>query len=330
LKRKFFSKSGLLFCGIIFIIVLGLIIWLAPFFWHRSKLSYNQRNYEFAQLQAEIDWLRLHGGFLAKSTVINDADIWLKLNLGQTKGLDEALIDQKDDKHLFWRFLLKIQQNELREAQEILNKITDNCQNLLGQGLLALAAGKPQETIDLWENKTDEFKHLTKSNLTLYHLAMAQAEIALNELDLAKKELQYAQKLEPKNPACLTIAFEIALKTRDWNKAVTISKMTKNENPIYLTEKALLALQLKDSDLLESTLSELKFQTTELNYINYIKGIQALSQGNLDLGKSFLSNTVRNGLDGILMADVQQALAETKMRLNSETGLQPIIMGNGE
>lgn len=299
-----------------------------------GKLLYNQHNYEFTQVQAEIDWLQLHGGILAKNVVINDADIWLKLNLGQTKGLDEALIDQKDNKHLFWRFLLKIQQNKLRDAQAVLNEITDNRQNLLGQGLLALATGKPQETVNLWENKAEKFEHLTRSNLTLSHLAMAQAEIALNELDLAKKELQYAQKLEPKNPACLTIAFEISLKTRDWDQAVTISKMIEEhaypEYPIYLTEKALLALQLKDSALLKSMLSELKSTTTGLNYVNYIKGIQAINQGDLNLGKSYLSSMVRDGLDGILMVDGQQALAETEMRLNSETGLQPIIQGNGE
>jgi hypothetical protein len=334
LKRVFCSKPGLLVCGIIFILILGLIIWLASFFWHTWKLSFYQRNYEFAKVETEIDWLRLHSGVLANHTVINDADTWLKLNLGQTKGLDEALITSTDKKHIFWRFLLEIKQNRLKEAGTVLHEITDKQYNLLGQGLLALASGKPQETIDLWKNNTDELVYLSKSNQTLWHLAMAQAEIAMNEFDQAKKELQYAQKIEPKNPACLTIAFEIALKTRDWDQAVTISKMIEEhtylKNPVLLTERALLALQIQDSALLDSLLSELKLSTKGFNYVNYIKGMQALSQGDLGLGKSYLNDALKNGLDGIFKADAQQALAETKMRLNSEMGLRPIIEGNGE
>lgn len=332
--RRSHSKRGQLICGIIFAVFLGLIVWLVPFFWHTGKLLYYQRNYEFTKVKAEIDWLRQHGGIIAKNTIINDADIWLKFNLGQTEGLDEVLIAQKDKKHVFWCFLFKIRQNELREAQAILNEITDKRQNLLGQGLLALASGKPQETIGLWENKTNELNHLTKSNQTLWHLAMAQAEIALNELDQAKKELQCIKKMEPKNPACLTIAFEIALKTRDWDQAVTISKMieeyTSLENPVILTEIALLALEIQDYALLESMLPKLKSKTTGLIYMNYIKGIQALSQGDLGQGKSYLSAAVKNGLDGIFKADAQLALEETEMRLNSEMGLRPIILGNGE
>ncbi|MHB8124813.1 MAG: tetratricopeptide repeat protein [Desulfitobacteriaceae bacterium] len=295
----------------------------------------NQRDYKFAQVQAEIDWLRLRGGIFNKLNVINDVDLWLKLNLGRTNGLDEALISRKDSKHIFWLFLLKLQQNQLGEAQTVLNEISDNQQYLLSQGLLALASGNPQQTIDIWENHTNELGHLTRSSQTLWHLAMAQAEIATNiQLDQARNELQCAQTLEPKNPACLTVAFEIALKTRDWDQAVLISKMIDEQksikNPGFLTEKAILALQIQDNALLESSLAELKTIPKGLNYVNYILGIQALSQGDLDQGKSYLRGALQNGLDGIFMADAQQALAQTEIRLNSEKDLRPIIQSNGE
>ena len=242
---------------------------------------------------------------------------------------------ENDDKHFFWLFILKIQQNQFEEAQQTLTKIKDSSQLLLAQGLFALATNDPQKTLQLWENKTSMLKDLTRSNQTLLHLAMAQAEIVTgNQQDQAQIELQRAQSLEPKNPACLMVAFEIALKSRDWDQAVLISKLIDEQMSIkdlnFLTQKAILALQSQDVSMLETSLAELKNMPKGLNYVNYTLGIQALSRGDLDQGKSFLSNAIQNGLDGIVLLDAQQALAQTEMRLNAKKSLRPIIQGNGE
>jgi hypothetical protein len=328
-------KKKQIFIGSLFLILLVILICPAPWLWHTGRLIQGQHTYQFDQVQAELNWLCLHGGILNQLTLITDVDLWLKLNLGRTNGLEEELSSRQGDKYIFWLFLLQLQQNQLEKAAATLNKVANSRQNLLGQGLLSLAAGEPQKTLSIWNDKAKELEKLPASKEALWHLAQAQAEIAVNPcLDNARQDLQKARNLEPQNPACLNVALKIALKAGEWDEALLLTETSEvgnaSESMGYLTQEALLALQLQDTALLKNLLAELKALPGGSGYVSYVQGIQALNQGDLEQGKTCLNEALAVGLEGLFKTDAQRALAQTEIRLSAAENLRPIIEGSGE
>ncbi|MGI6120593.1 MAG: hypothetical protein ACOYIB_08540 [Desulfosporosinus sp.] len=315
------------------LILITLIVITSPFIWRMNRLRVAKSVYDVQKVQEELQWWEVHGGLLNKLGVIRDASLWVELNVGG-ENLESALALYQDDKHQFWLFLLNMQKGEIPKAENILSLLDNKQLVQLGQGMISLAKGDAEESSRLLADEALNWKKMSKHAQTLRHLILAQAALIIGNYQVTLNELDAAQCLEPKNPACLSLAFDLAIEEGQWIKAQELSQVIKaqtwfNKNTLFQTKKAVLAIHANNIQELSDSLSALEELPRGKACIDYVNGIHALSKGQLQEGKSLLERALKRGLEGGLKADAQKSIAQVNTRQNADRILRSIVVGNG-
>lgn len=317
-----------------FFIIFLVIIMVAssPFIWRLDRIRQAESAYDVQKVQEELQWWGAHGGLLNKLGMIKDASLWLELNVGG-ENLESKLAMYDDEKHQFWLFLLNLQKGKLTDAQDILTRLDQTPMGQLGQGLILMSKGDVEESSQVLAAEQD-WKSIPKHAQTLRHLTLAHAAMIMADYQGAQTELEAAQRLEPNNPACLTVAFDLAIGERQWDKAKELSQLLVAQtwypkNTLFETKKAVLAIQENDVQELSNSLSALEELPQGDACISYVNGVHALSKGQLQEGKSLLERALKSGLEGGVKAEAQKSLDQVITRQNADRNLHSIVVDNG-
>lgn len=327
-QRRRRQTTFLLLLSIIFLLIVG------PFVWRVEQLRRAESVYDVQKVNEELQWLEVHGGLLNKLTLINDAKLWFELNVG-SKDLESELTMYQDEKHRFWLFLLNLQDGKMTEAQNVLGPMGMTPLGQLGQGLMSLSKGDAEESRRLLAEMEVDWGKLPRQEQVLRHLTLAQAAMIMGDHQSTQAELEAAQGLEPNNPACLSVAFDIAIGEGQWAKALELShsidaQTWRSKTTLFETKKAVLAISENNMQELSDSLASLKELPQGDACINYVNGIQALNKGQLQEGKNLLERALKSGLDGGLKADAQIALEQVTARQKADQVLRSVVDGNLE
>ena len=320
-RRQF---TFLLLISIILLIILG------NFVWRIERLRQAENTYDIPKAKAELEWLEVHGGFLNKLGLIKDAALWFELNIGGTD-LGSKLAVYHDEKHQFWLLLFDLQAGKMTEAQKVSDELGNTPAGELGQGLMFLVKGNAEESRRQLTKADVGWETLSRHEQTLRHLTLAQAAMILGDHPSTQSELQLALRLEPQNPACLSLEMDIAIEEGQWAKALELNNTIDAQTwwpktMLFETKRAVLAIREDDSQKLTDTLSTLKVLPRGEATIDYVNGIQALSKGQLQEGKNLLERALKSGLDSGLEADTQKALEQVAERQKADRALQAVVV----
>ncbi|MFZ3131360.1 MAG: hypothetical protein WA125_09730 [Desulfosporosinus sp.] len=330
-KHSLWRRRQTIYLLLFLIIVM---VTASPFIWRLERLRRAETVYDVPRVKEELQWWEVHGGLFNKLEIIRDASLWLELNIGGTN-LEAKLAVYQDEKHQFWLFLLNLQKGKMTEAQNVLNLLAKTPLGQLGQGMLSMAKGDAEESSRLLAEAKLDWKTMPRQAQVLRHLTLAQAAMIRGDHQATQTELAAAQRLEPNNPACLSVAFDIAIGEEQWAKAQELSRIIVMQtwwpkNTLFETKKAVLAIHENNLQELSDSLSTLKELPRGEACIDYVNGVLALSKGQLQEGKSLLERALKSGLEGGLKADAQKSLDQVTARLNADRILRSIIVENGE
>ncbi|TGE32490.1 hypothetical protein E4K68_12205 [Desulfosporosinus sp. Sb-LF] len=310
-----------------------LILAAGPFILRMGSLYQAESVYDVQTVKEELQWLEVHAGILNKLGMVRDTELWLALNLGK-QDLESRLV-YEDEKHRFWLFLLKLQEGKTTEAQKIIDSLGNTPLSYLEQALMSLSKGDAVESRRLLTKTDVKWETLRRQEQTLRHLTLAQAAMITGDYQSTQLELEMAQSMEPNNPACLSVSFDLAIGEGKWAKAIELSHSIASQswrpkNVLFETQKAILAIHEGNIKELSDSLVSLKEFPRGEAYINYVNGIQALKKGQLEEGKSSLDRALKGGFDGGIKADAQKALEQIKERQNADNGLRALAAANVE
>jgi len=300
-----------------------------PFVWRLEKLRQAKDNYDIQKLQEELQWFESNAGLLNNLGIVRDTQLWLELNMG-SKDLESKLASYTDEKHQFWLLVHHLQDGKLTTAQNVLDKMSESNLKLVGEGLLSLSNGDVQQARRLLMATEMNWKSLSIDEQTIRHLTLAHATLIQGDLQAAQTELAAAQQLNPNNPACLSMAFDVAIAEEQWTKASELSQSIdaqtwRPKNSLYETKKGILAIHEGNLNGLTDSLVSLQELPKGEVYINYVKGIQALAQGQVEIGKNLLERALDSGLEGELNLDAQKALDQVIIRQKADFKLRSIV-----
>lgn len=322
------QTTFLLFLLIIIMLTVG------PFLWHIERLRQAKSVYNIQEVKVELQWMERHGGLLNNLGLLRDTKLWLELIVG-SKDLESKLAAYQDEEHRFWFLSVNLREGKITEAQNILDLLGHSELGQLGQGLMSLAKGDVQESRRLLAETEMDWEKLPLQEQTLRHLTLAQVAIIVGDHPSALAELEAAQRLEPNNPACLSVAFDTAIAERQWTKAFELScsidaQTWRPKNTLFETKKAVLAIHENNVQGLSDSLAALKELPQGVFCINYVNSIEALNKGQLQEGKILLERALESGLDGGLKSDAQKALEQVTERQNADRILRSVVDENVE
>jgi len=325
-KRGHRSRRKAIF---LLLLVMFFMFTAGPFVWRMERIRYAKSIYDIQKVQDELLWLEKNTGLLNRMEFVKDTKLWLELNVGG-KDLESKLASYKDEKHQFWLYLLYLQEGKLTAAQNTLDKMSESSHKLLGKGLMLISKGDAQQAQRLLTETEMNWKALSIEEQTLGHLTLAHTALILEDHQAAQTELQATQQLNPNNPAYLSMAFNMAIEEEQWTKAVELSQSIdaqtwRPRNALYEAKKAILAIHEGNSQGLSDSLASLKELPQGEACINYVNGIQALEQGQLEKGKNLLATALDKGLEGELNVDAQKALNQVIDRQKAELKLRAVV-----
>lgn len=321
----------------VFLLVLTslFVVMIGPLVWRMQLLKQAKSAYDIQKVQEELVWIEKNASWLEKLKIIRDTKLWLALNVG-SKDIDELeLSTAQDEKHQFWLCLFYMQEGKLTDAQNVLGRMSESSLKVLGNGLISISKGDAQETIRLLTLAEKDWKSLTIDEQTIRHLALAQAAMIEGDKRTTQNEMQAAQDLNPNNPAYLSMAFDVALKEQQWEKAIELRKLIDAQtwrpaNALYETKKALIAIYEGNTHDLSQSLAALEELPQGDACLNYVNGIKVLEEGDLDEGKNLLERALKSGLEGEIKTDAQRALDQIKERQKADQSLRAVVAQTSE
>lgn len=322
------KKVSLLLLAIFFMV-------MGPFVWRIQQLKQAKSVYDVDKVQEELVWIEKKASFLKPLAIIKDTKLWLALNTG-SQDIDEfELTADQDVDHKFWLYLYYLQDAKQSKAQDVLNKISVNTLQSLGKGLMSISEGDVEDAKRILTDTEIDWKSLSVDEQATRHLALTQVAMIGGDYQTARTELQAAQDLGPNNPACLSIAFDLALGEEQWAKAIELSQLIDAQtwrpgNPLYETKKALLAIHEGSVSGLNESLDSLKKLPQGDACIKYVNGIKALNEGDLGEGKNLLEQALKDGLEGELSSDAQSTLNQIIERQKADQKLRAVVAETNE
>jgi len=221
-KRRKHSFWRRRYTTFLLLFLLLITITTSPFVWRMDRLRRAESNYDVQRVKEELQWWEMHGGILNQLAVIRDATLWLDLNVGGENVKSELAMVQ-DEKHQFWLFLLNLQKGQVIEAQNVLDRLDKTPLSQLGQGMMSMTKGDVEASRRLLAETEMDWETLPIQAQVLRHLTLAQAAVIVGDHQVTQTELEGAQRLEPYNPACLSMAFDIAIGDARWAQAQELS-----------------------------------------------------------------------------------------------------------
>lgn len=322
------KKVSLLLLAILFMV-------MGPFVWHIQQLKQAKSIYDVDKVQEELVWIEKKASILKKLAIIKDTKLWLALNTG-SQNIDEVeLTADQDVDHKFWLYLYYLQDAKQSNAQDVLNKISESSLQSLGKGLMSISEGHVQEAKRILTDTEIDWQSLSVDEQATRHLALAQVGMIGGDYQTARTELQAAQKLAPNNPACLSIAFDLALGEEQWANAIELCQLIdaqtwRQANTLYETKKALLAIHEGNIASLNESLDSLKKLSQGDACIKYVNGIKALNEGDLGEGKNLLGQALKDGLEGEIISDAQSTLDQINERQKADQKLRAVVAKTNE
>lgn len=305
------------------LLVIVLVIFAAgPFAVHLERMRQAKSEYDVQKVQEELKWVENYGGPLNRLEFLSETKLWLELYLG-VKDAELKLTAYQDEKHQFMLANVYLQTGNLTKAQNLLESMSPSPRRELGKGLLTLTKGDAQQTRELLEDSRAAWKSMTRQEQCLRYLTLAQAAITLEDYFSTKTELEVAQQLDPKNPAIISVEFNLAIAQGQWARAKELSQAIDDQtwrptNSQYQKKRAVLAIHDNDLQVLGESLALLKEFPLGDASINYLKGINALKQGQIQEGKKLLDLALKSGLEGQARADAQKALEQISDRQKAD------------
>lgn len=332
LKRRKRSGWRRRYTTFLLLLLVILMVTTSPFIWRLNRLRQAESTYDVQRVKEELQWWEVKGSLFNQLDIIKDASLWLELNVGG-ENLESKLAMYQDEKHQFWLFLFYLQQGKMVEAQNVLNQLTKTSLGQLSQGLISMAKGDVEESSRLLAEPEQDWKTMPKQAQTLRYLTRAQVALIRGDHQVAQFELEAAQRLDPSNPANLSVAFDIAIGEGQWEKAqelcqIIATQTWRPKNTLFETKKAVLAIQNNNLQEMSVSLSALKELPRGDACLMYVNGVHALSKGQLQDGKSLLERALKSGLEGGLKADAQKALDQVTARQNADQSLRSIVDKN--
>ncbi len=317
----------------LFFLIIIISVLISPFLWRMNRLRVAESGYDFQKIKVELQWWEEHGSLLNRLGIIRDASLRYQLNIGG-ENLESELAMYQDDKHQFWLFLQNLRNEKIVEAQNVLNQLDQKQLGQLGQGLISMAQGDVEESVRFLAEAEQDWKSMPKEAQTLRHLTLVKAGMVMGDHQVTQIEFEAAQSLDPNNPACLTMAFDIAIGEGQWAKARELNQIIATQtwrpkNTLLETKKALLAIHENNMQELSDSLSVLMELPLGNASIDYVNGIHALNKGHLQEGRALLESALKSGLEGGLKADAQKSLDQIIARQNVDRSLRLIIDENG-
>lgn len=313
---------------ITFLLLITILIVFAvgPFVFRLARLSQAKNDYDVRKVQDELLWMEKYGSILNNLEFTRETKLWLELNLG-IKDVEQKLASYQDERHQYWLAMYFMQAGNLSKAQNLLQTMSPSPRSGLGKGILSLAKGDAKQTRELLAETVADWKSMTRQEQCIRHLTLAQAALILEDDMSTKAEFEVAQQLDPKNPACLSVGFDMALVQGQWTKALELSRLIDDQtwrpqNSLYLTKRAILSIHENNMQGLSDSLTSLKELPQGDASINYVNGINALSKGQLQEGKTLLELALKSGLEGEVQADAQKALEQVSERQNADQVLR--------
>lgn len=324
-RRKWNSRRRRQISILLFVTIL-IIFAVGPYIFRMESLRQAKSNYDVDKVQDELLWLEKHAYLLNKLKLTKETKLWLELNLG-SKDVEEKLISYQDKKHQFWFAIYHLQAGNLIEVENLLESMNPSPRRQLGKGFLSLVKGDAKQTQELLTGTKEDWKSMTRQEQCVRHLTLAQAALILEDYPTTKIELEVAQQLDPNNPACLSVEFDLALAQDQWAKASELSQLIdvqawRPQNSLYQTKKAVLAIHETNSWTLSDSLTLLKEHPQGGANISYVNGIIALKKGQLHEGKTLLELALKKGLEGGVQVDAQKALKQVLERQSAEQVLR--------
>lgn len=301
-----------------------LAILLAQPIWHIFRIRSAQDRFDIRQVNQEMTWVKQNAPGLKKIPLVRDSAIWLSLNQGEEL-TDTELLTPADDKHRFWLLQLKLQKAQVAEANQILSTITSSPTQMLGQGLIDLAQGKYDDSLQKLNSTPDT--QMTQEEKLLKALAMSRCLMGEGNETGAKKEWARAKNVAAAHPLVVEEEFDLALMDADWKNAESLILQMEIwpghvRNFDFQTKKALLYLTLGKTAQWEEILQTLSQSSEGKPYQTYLLGVQTYQEGDWETAQVRLKESLTGQLSPALRHDANQALEQVSERLSAEAALQ--------
>lgn len=284
------------------------------------NLAAAQQRYDLAAVREDLDWFNQQGRWMENIPAVRDGAMWLRLNSGQTEGLEAELAKYRDEKYRFWLFLLQLQSGKTDQAEATLGEIKGKSRHELGQALVRLFQGDGNQAGALLDSKPSG---LNSHEQALWNLSRAQSDIMLGKLEDAGKAAQAAGSIEPQNPNVEMVQLRVALAKENLTRADQIAVHLQNgawftSDPEFWVQVGLLDLAENNAAGYTKTVAKLAALPQSGAYAAYLQGIQYLNAGRLEQGTAALETALESGLEGCLKADARQAVQQAKERMAAE------------
>lgn len=308
---------------IVFSFILILTILTAQPAWHIFQLRSAQDRFDLSRVNTELTWFKHKAPLSNKIPLIRDSAIWLDLNQGKDLSDQDILIKQ-DDKHRFWLLQVKLQKNNIDEANQVLAEVSSASIQNLGQGLIDLVQGK-YDVSSQKLNAVSDLK-LTKEEKVLKALALSRCWLSQGNEPEAQKEWDKAHNMAPKHPSVVEEEFDLALIHADWAKAEQLVSqlelLPRFENDFnFKIKKALLYLSTGKNTQWEAILQNLNKTPEGKPYQSYLQGIKYYQAGDWKTSRVKFKEALTGQTSAAVRQDAQKALEQVNERLSAEAQL---------
>jgi O6-methylguanine-DNA--protein-cysteine methyltransferase len=295
----------------------------------RIYLAYQQNDLE--ALNRNWQWVHEHAPRLETLPPLQTAQIMLTLNQGRASEADTWLTaHQTKDRERFWLFLLRLQQGETAEAQQIAAWIEAPDVRILAEGLRTCARGDAQSALTQLQLVNE--RALSKSQRSLQYLSLSALMLHGGDDQQAEQYLRLAEDNQPKNPAVWLSQFDLALARGQWTQAYQcVTKIDRQQGmPVraeYLAKKALLLFCLERDEEVTPVLQALAAlsgsaeNASGQRYTTYVQALQALRQGDWEQGQAYLSQAGNELRGDWTDQQIAELAAFVQTRINNDKTL---------
>jgi tetratricopeptide (TPR) repeat protein len=323
-RRKRKRKQKRKVKRILFLVPIALLILLAQPTYHLFQIRSAQDRFDMSKIAYETTWVKENAPWLDKVPLVEDSFLWLALNQGEPIR-DQDLLEHSDDKHRFWLLQLKLQQEQFKEANQILPMISSPSTQLLGQGLIEMTQGDYDAALEKLNGIPDT--KLSKEEKVLKSLAVSRCFLGKEDEMGAKKEWEKAKALAPDHPLVIEEEFDLALMDADWKEAERLSVQMEqwsgnNYNLNFQTKKALLYLALGQTSQWDKAIETLSQSSKSESYQRYLLGIKKYQEGEWKASQAMLEEALTGELSSAIRNDANQALKQVNERLDADKALQ--------
>lgn len=310
------------------ILLLSLLLLSIPYVKHINAYRSAIDRYDFNTLSQELAWIENKGKWLKKIPLVQEGELWLRLNQGDYENLEGELAQYEDDAHRFWLFQLYLLKAQPNNAEEVIQSFGSPALKRFSEGLLWADNEEHEKAVSTLLTISDS--DLNSEERVLKSITLARSYMALGNLEQAQKSWQIAANLSSKHPMVVDTEYNLALSTGQWGRAKELSSqiIAPKDSPYtqqLLVKKALLALVVGDRGSYQDSLEELGKMEKGEACVNYLTGLEVYERGEFQHAVEYLQRAIDIGVPRFLENDATTALALAKERVEAEAAIKQVI-----